>query len=161
VATLCNLLNIQHDQKTAYHPLSNGLVERFHHRLKDALRACCATKTGQITCRGCCWASVRRPEKTTTTNPLRQCSAHYSFYLANFYIPPELPSDEFLTQFSRMLSTPKHHYTRQNTAATQWPLPKLPDALPNAPKVCLILRCDRHIPSLRSWTRRTRCPHPG
>jgi transposase InsO family protein len=26
-------------QTTAYHPQSNGLVERFHRRLKDALRA--------------------------------------------------------------------------------------------------------------------------
>ncbi len=42
-ATLCSLLNIQHNQTTAYHPQSNGMVERFHRRLKDALRACCAT----------------------------------------------------------------------------------------------------------------------
>jgi hypothetical protein len=36
---LCNLLNIQHAQTTAYHLQSNGLVERFHRRLKDALPA--------------------------------------------------------------------------------------------------------------------------
>jgi transposase InsO family protein len=41
-AALCTLLNIQHNQMTAYHRQSNGMVERFHHRLKDALRACCA-----------------------------------------------------------------------------------------------------------------------
>jgi cleavage and polyadenylation specificity factor subunit 1 len=38
-AALCELLSIQHVQTTAYHPQSNGLVERFHRRLKDALRA--------------------------------------------------------------------------------------------------------------------------
>ncbi len=38
-AGLCSLLNIQHSPKTAYHPQSNGLVERFHRRLKDALRS--------------------------------------------------------------------------------------------------------------------------
>ncbi len=38
-AALCSLLNIQHNQTTAYHPQSNGMVERFHRRLKDALRA--------------------------------------------------------------------------------------------------------------------------
>jgi hypothetical protein len=38
-ASLCSLLNISHTQTTAYHPQSNGLVERFHRRLKDALRA--------------------------------------------------------------------------------------------------------------------------
>jgi transposase InsO family protein len=40
-AALCSLLNIQHNQTTAYHPQSNGMVECFHHRLKDALRARC------------------------------------------------------------------------------------------------------------------------
>jgi hypothetical protein len=39
---LCSLLNIQHNQTTAYHPQSNGMVERFHRRLKDALRTRCA-----------------------------------------------------------------------------------------------------------------------
>jgi hypothetical protein len=38
-AGLCSLLNIQHSPTTAYHPQSNGLVERFHRRLKDALRS--------------------------------------------------------------------------------------------------------------------------
>jgi hypothetical protein len=37
--SLCSLLNISHTQITAYHPQSNGLVERYHLRLKDALRA--------------------------------------------------------------------------------------------------------------------------
>ena len=41
-AALCNLLDIQHAQTLAYHPQSNGLVERFHCRLKEALGACCA-----------------------------------------------------------------------------------------------------------------------
>jgi hypothetical protein len=38
-ASLCSLLNISHTQTTAYHPQSNGLMECFHRRLKDALRA--------------------------------------------------------------------------------------------------------------------------
>ena len=33
-------LDNQHVQTTAYLPEGNGLVERFHCRLKDALRAC-------------------------------------------------------------------------------------------------------------------------
>jgi transposase InsO family protein len=40
-AALCSLLNIQHEQKTAYHSQSNGLVESFNRCLKNALRACC------------------------------------------------------------------------------------------------------------------------
>jgi len=38
-AVLCDKLNILHLQTTAYHPQSNGMVERFHRQLKDALRA--------------------------------------------------------------------------------------------------------------------------
>jgi transposase InsO family protein len=41
-AALCSLIKIQHNQTTAYHPQSKGTVERFHRRLKDALRARCA-----------------------------------------------------------------------------------------------------------------------
>ena len=37
--SICSLLGINHQQTTAYHPQSNGLVERFHRRLKDSLRA--------------------------------------------------------------------------------------------------------------------------
>ncbi len=36
---LCKRLNIQHITTTAFHPCSNGLVERCHRQLKDALRA--------------------------------------------------------------------------------------------------------------------------
>ncbi len=38
-AALCKLLSFTHVQTTAYHPQANGLVERLHRRLKDALRA--------------------------------------------------------------------------------------------------------------------------
>jgi hypothetical protein len=36
---LCSILSISHVKTTAYHPQSNGLVERFHRRLKEALQA--------------------------------------------------------------------------------------------------------------------------
>jgi hypothetical protein len=36
---LCTILAISHVKTTAYHPQSNGLVERFHRRLKEALQA--------------------------------------------------------------------------------------------------------------------------
>ncbi len=38
-AGLCGLLNIQNSPTTAYHPQSNGVVKRFHRRLKEALRS--------------------------------------------------------------------------------------------------------------------------
>ncbi len=36
---LCKRLHIQHITTTAFHPCSNGMVERCHRQLKDALRA--------------------------------------------------------------------------------------------------------------------------
>ena len=36
---LCRVLGVNHVLTTAFHPQSNGLLERFHQRLKDALRA--------------------------------------------------------------------------------------------------------------------------
>jgi hypothetical protein len=85
-----------------------------------------------------------------------------------FLDSPELPSDEFLTQFSPTLSTTKHHYTRLHyTAATQQPPSSHPAATAEAarcPAQCtdsVFIRRDRHIPRLRSGTRQTRCPHPG
>jgi transposase InsO family protein len=38
-SNLCEMLHISYRQTTAYHPESNGAVERLHRRLKDALRA--------------------------------------------------------------------------------------------------------------------------
>jgi hypothetical protein len=35
---VCKRLNIQHKLTTAYHPQANGMLERFHRQLKDALR---------------------------------------------------------------------------------------------------------------------------
>ena len=36
---LCSRLGIQHIMTTSYHPQANGMVERVHRQLKDALRA--------------------------------------------------------------------------------------------------------------------------
>ncbi len=38
-ACLCSRLGIRHRPTTAYHPQANGLVERFHRQLKEALRS--------------------------------------------------------------------------------------------------------------------------
>jgi transposase InsO family protein len=36
---LCNKLGVAHTTTTAYHPQANGLVERAHRQLKEALRS--------------------------------------------------------------------------------------------------------------------------
>ncbi len=39
-ACLCSTLKMRHITTTAFHPQSNGIVERLHRQLKDGLRAC-------------------------------------------------------------------------------------------------------------------------
>jgi hypothetical protein len=38
-SNMCSRLGVNHRMTTSYHPQSNGLLERWHRRLKDALRA--------------------------------------------------------------------------------------------------------------------------
>ena len=47
-AAVCSLLNIQHITTTAYHPQANGMLERFHRRLKTALRASTSSPTWSL-----------------------------------------------------------------------------------------------------------------
>ncbi len=60
---------------------------------------------------------------------------------------PELPSKDFLEQFSKTLSAAEHPSTRNNTAAARQPPPQLPDDLTRAPKV--FMRRDSHVPPLQ------------
>jgi len=39
LSVLCHKPGILHQLTTAYHPQSNGMVERFHRQLKDTLRS--------------------------------------------------------------------------------------------------------------------------
>jgi transposase InsO family protein len=83
-AALCSLLNIQHSQTTAYHWQSNGMVERFHRCLKYLPAA--QRQTGWATSPGSSWVFAQQPYNTMALPPLRQCSAHDSFYQVNFWI---------------------------------------------------------------------------
>ncbi len=145
-AALCSLLNIQHNQTTAYHPQSNGMVERFHCRLKDALRACCAAAN---------WvdhlpwvllglrAAAREDDGST---PAQAVFGSPLILPGQFLDSPELPSKIFLEQFSKTLSAAEHTATRHNTAAARRPPPQLPDDLTRA--LTVFVRRDGHVPQL-------------
>jgi transposase InsO family protein len=47
-ADLTTLLGTKLHHTTAYHPQSNGLVERFHCRIKDSLKAKCQVSSWSI-----------------------------------------------------------------------------------------------------------------
>jgi len=116
-AALCSLLNIQHNQTTAYHPQSNGMVERFHRRLKDALCARCAMANWV---NHLSWvllglrAAAREDAGSTSAQPVFGSPL---ILPGQFLDSPELPSKTFLDQFSKPLSAAEHSATRHNTAA--------------------------------------------
>jgi hypothetical protein len=146
-ASLCDLLNIQHTQMTAYHLQSNGMVERFHWCLKDTLRARCAAAnwTDHLpwVLLGLC--SVAREDDNTT--PALAVFGSPLILPGQFLDSPELPSEKFIEQFSKTLSAAEHPSTRHNTAAA-WRLPpQLPDALARMPTV--FVRRDGHVPLLQ------------
>jgi transposase InsO family protein len=146
-AALCSLLNIHHNQTTAYHPQSNGMVERFHRRLKDALCARCAAAN---------WvdhlpwvllglrAAVREDDGST---PAQAVFGSPLILPGQFLDSPELPPKIFLEQFSKTLSAAKHTATRHNTAAACRPPPQLPDDLARA--LTVFMRGDGHVPPLQ------------
>jgi hypothetical protein len=141
-AALCSLLNIQHNQ-TAYHPQSNGMVEHFHRRLKDALRAHCAAANWVDHLP---WVLVGLRVAAREDDGSTPAQAVFSEQLilpGQFLDSPELPSKIFLEQFSKTLSAAEHTATRHNAAAARRPLPLLPDDLARAPMV--FVRRDGHV----------------
>ncbi len=117
---LCSLLNIQHNQTTAYHPQSNGMVERFHRRLKDALRARCAAANWVDHLP---WVLRAAPREDDGSTPAQEVFGTPLNLPGQFLDSPKIPPKIFLEQFSRTLSAAEHTTTRHNTAAARQPPP--------------------------------------
>jgi hypothetical protein len=103
-AALCKLLNISHIPTTAYHPQSNGLVERFHRRLKDALRARTA---GADWCHHLPWVllGIRSAwREGTKFSPAEAVYGAQPILPGPFLAGPESPSPTFLDDLQGILS---------------------------------------------------------
>ncbi len=103
-AALCKLLNINHIPTTAYHPQSNGLVERFHRRLKDALRARAA---GADWCHHLPWVllGIRSAwREGTRFSPAEAVYGAQPILPGQFLDSPEPPSSSFLDDLQGILS---------------------------------------------------------
>jgi hypothetical protein len=97
------LINISHKQTTAYHPESNGAVERLHRRLKDALRTRAAAAT---------WSEklpfvllgLRAQPREDTGLSLAEAVFGAQIVLPNEFLPnDELSVDTIVKNFSKTL----------------------------------------------------------
>ena len=118
-AGLCSLLNIQHSPTTAYHPQSNGLVERSHRRLKGAL-----------------WSRAARPLPWVMLGIRASFREDSEFSLAEavfgsqlilpgqFIITAESPSPSFLSDLQTTMTSHPPPPTRHNVAPAPSTLPE-------------------------------------
>jgi transposase InsO family protein len=99
-AALCSLLNIQHNQTTAYHPQSNGMVERFPPPSEG--------RPPRPLCRG----ELGRPPSVGPPRPPRSSQGRWlhprsgsvrltTHFIGQFLDSPEIPPKIFLEQFSK------------------------------------------------------------
>jgi hypothetical protein len=120
-AALCSLLSIKHTQTTAYHPQSNGLVERFHRRLKDALRARAAGADWFLHLP---WVLLGMRTAWSEDSEFSPSEAVFGSQLVlpgQFLSAPESPSPSFLQDFQGVLASRSplqthHHNTPAPTA---------------------------------------------
>jgi hypothetical protein len=135
----CSWLNIQHNTTIAYHPQSNGLVERLHRRLKNAFRARLA---------GPDWVDhlpwiLLHLRTTARDNDGRSLAE--SAYSAQLVLPGQLlscpdPPPPFFTTWSAALDKFSPAPPLHNKSATNPAPSALPDDLLAARMV--LVRCD-------------------
>jgi transposase InsO family protein len=146
-SAVCRLLGIHHAQSTAYHPEANGLVERFHRRLKDALRARCAAPDWYPHLP---WVLLGLRTAQRDADGVAPDVAVYGAPLilpGQFLDSPEQTTADFLRQMSAALTDITPPPTRHNTAAARTPPAELPADLARAPAV--FVRRDGHVPPLQ------------
>ena len=138
---LCSLLGINRSLTTAFHPQSNGMVERWHRRLKDALRA---RSAGPDWVDHLPWVLLALRAAPHDDSGLSPAEAVYGSQLVlpgQFLSVPDAPSSAFL-EAARAATTPlaaNHHRPPP-------PPPALPADLLAADMV--LVRVDGHKPPL-------------
>ncbi len=145
-SAICSLLNIKHKTTTAFHPQSNGMVERFHRQLKNSLRARLASSD---------WfdhlpwvllglRSVPREDSATSAS-----EAVYGSELTlphQFLTVPDPPSKQFYDALKSSMSGFHPVPARHNTLPASDLQEHVPDLLSSCPMV--FVRKDGHVPPL-------------
>jgi transposase InsO family protein len=110
---LCEMLNISHKQTTAYHPESNGTVERLHRCLKNALRAHAAAATWSEELPFVILGLRAQPREDTGLSPAEAVFGAQIVLPNEFLQNDELSVDTIAKHFSKTLhvsapSLPRH-----------------------------------------------------
>jgi hypothetical protein len=110
------MLNISHRQTTAYHPESNGAVERLHRRLKDALRTPSAVATWSEELPFVLLGLCAEPRENTGLSPAEKVFGA-TIVLPNDFLPKEeLSVDSIIKNFSKTLHVPATSLPRHNSS---------------------------------------------
>jgi hypothetical protein len=145
---LCKMLNISYKQTTAYHPESNGALERLHRCLKDVLHAHAAAATWFEELPLYSSDSEHSRGKTLVFPRLRQFSVHKLSCQMNFCKMMNFQ----LTPLSKNVSAPS---LPGHNSSTDLPS-KLPAELLSAPLVWV-----RRAAWLHPFSRSTTAPTPS
>ena len=123
-AALCSLLSIKHTQTTAYHPQSNGLVERFHRRLKDALRARAAGADWVLHIPWVLLGFRTAWREDSDFSPSEAVFGSQLVLPGQFLSTPESPSPSFIQDFQGVLAGRTPLPTAHNTTPSPTSLPE-------------------------------------
>jgi RNase H-like domain found in reverse transcriptase/Reverse transcriptase (RNA-dependent DNA polymerase)/Integrase zinc binding domain/Integrase core domain len=132
--SLSSLLNISHIHTTAFHPQSNGIIERVHRRLKASLTARCASPDWVAHLPWFLLSFRSTPHEISNLSPAEAVFGTPLVLPAQFPAAPEDNSNNFLTKISHTLSgslsTPP---PTKNTPDIPLPLLKTPYVLIRTP----------------------------
>jgi transposase InsO family protein len=142
---ICSTLNISHQQTTAYHPQSNGLVERFHRRLKDALRARAAAPDWPAQVPWVLLGIRSTPREDSNSSPAEAVFGMPLVLPGQFLGQPE-PPPAFYDELRQAMAGFQPVKPAHNTASGARAPTQLPAALLSATYV--LVRRDGHVPPL-------------
>ena len=145
-SAICSLLNIKHKTTTAFHPQSNGMVERFHRQLKNSLRARLASSSWFEHLPWVMLGLRTSPREDSAT------SASEAVYGSDLILPSQFlevqdpPTNQFYEDLRNSMSSFQPVPPRHNTPIAA----ELPETIPSSLSSCpmVFIRKDGHIAPL-------------
>lgn len=116
----CRELGIKHIRTTAFHPQSNGMVERFHRRLKDALRARGARSTWADELPWVLLGLRITPREDSTTSPSESVFGSVVSSPSAFLDGLAEPDEEFTRRLVRLMENLPVQPARHNSSTSTW-----------------------------------------